>query len=291
MLKQQTTINARGSLIDLSEPQVMGILNVTPDSFYDGDRYATVETAVLQARRLLDEGAAILDIGGMSSRPGAEIISASEEIDRVGDVIVAILQEAPDAILSIDTIHAHTARTAIEMGVSIINDISGGRYDEEIVEVAASSGAPFICMHMQGMPHSMQVSPTYGDVVHEVLQYFVERVGVLRAAGVTDIIIDPGFGFGKTVDHNFELLHKLGVFGILELPVLVGLSRKSMVCRVLGVPPEEALNGSTALHMLAIERNAGILRVHDVKEAVEVIRLSQKLRSIAVLGENPDISS
>ena len=274
------TINCKGKLIDLSSPKVMGILNITPDSFYDGGARTTSEDSVNHAVKMIDEAAHIIDIGGMSSRPGADTIDSSEEIDRIVPVIEGILEVQPDTILSVDTIHASTARVSMELGAHMINDISGGRHDEEIIDVAAEYGAPFICMHMQGMPRTMQVEPAYDDVVHEVLQYFVERIDVLRGAGVKDVILDPGFGFGKTVAHNYQLLQKLGVFRFLELPILVGISRKSMITRVLNIAPAEALNGTSALHMLALQNGAGILRVHDVKEAKEVMRIHEFYESV-----------
>lgn len=282
---QQNTINAGGRLMDLKDPLVMGILNVTPDSFYDGGAYKAVENAVAQASRMLVEGAAILDIGGMSSRPGARLISPEEEMERVVPVIEAILTKHPEAILSIDTIHSLTAKRALESGAKIVNDISGGRHDVAIIDVAVQYNAPFVCMHMQGMPQTMQKAPSYTDVVHEVLQYFVERISALRSRGVKDIILDPGFGFGKTVAHNYELLAKLEVFKILEIPILAGLSRKSMVCRVIDVSPKDALNGTTALHMLALRHGASILRVHDVAEALEVIRLNAYYDTVTQSGE------
>ena len=273
MLHTQRTINVRGKLLDLDKPVIMGILNVTPDSFYDGGRYNGVVAAVAQASKMYRDGAQIIDLGGMSSRPGAAIVSPEEEANRVLPVIRELVKSNPEMILSIDTLHSKTADLALEAGAAIVNDISGGRYDAKIVEVAARYGAPFICMHMQGLPHNMQKEPHYEDVTQDVLEFFTRRIGELRNAGINDIIIDPGFGFGKTVDHNYELLGKLGILQMLELPILVGISRKSMICRVLDVKPEEALNGTTALHMLALQQGASILRVHDVKEAKETIDL------------------
>jgi len=272
-MHRQSTINARGQLLDLREPIVMGVLNITPDSFYDGGVHDTVADSVTHASSMIAEGASIIDIGGMSSRPGSEVIESSEEVDRIAPVIEGILKNHPEAIISIDTIHSDTARKTLELGAHIVNDISGGRYDEDMIAVVSEYGAPFICMHMQGMPKTMQVEPDYLDVVHDVLQFFVERVSVLREAGVKDVILDPGFGFGKTNEHNYQLLQKLGVFRFLELPILVGISRKSMICRILNLPAKDALNGTTALHMLALQNGAGILRVHDVKEAKEVVRI------------------
>ena len=276
-MHRHSTINARGHLLDMRAPLIMGVLNITPDSFYDGGAHDTVEDAVNHASNMIGEGAHIVDLGGMSSRPGSEIIDSAEEVDRIAPVIEGILKVQPKAIISIDTIHADTARVTMELGAHMINDISGGRYDEDIIAVAADFGAPFICMHMQGMPKTMQVEPVYNDVVHDVLQFFVERISVMREAGIKDVILDPGFGFGKTNTHNYELLEKLGVFRFLELPLLVGISRKSMICRVLNIAPKDALNGSTALHMLALQNGAGILRVHDVKAAVETVKIFQQI--------------
>ncbi len=273
MLHQHRTLNACGKLLDLSSPLVMGILNATPDSFFDGGKYVGVDAAVSQAMHMIEEGADIIDIGGMSSRPGADLVEPDEEQGRVIPVIREILSAKPDTVISIDTIHSSTADAALNAGARIVNDISGGRFDEKIIDVTSAARAPFVCMHMQGMPKTMQNEPSYGDVVHEVLQYFVERLRVLRTAGISDVIIDPGFGFGKSVKHNYQILNKLNVFAILEMPVLAGISRKSMICKVLKINPVDALNGTTALHMVALQNGAKILRVHDVKEAREVIAL------------------
>lgn len=273
MLFHQTTINARGRLVSLDTPIVMGILNVTPDSFHDGGRFQDRRAAVSWVGDMLESGAAVIDVGGMSSRPGAELTSPMREKERVIPVIEDLMEAYPEVVISIDTIHAATAEAALQAGASIVNDISGGRFDPAIIDVAASFRAPFICMHMQGMPSDMQRDPQYVDVTQEVLEFFTERIGTLRAKGVHDVIIDPGFGFGKTIAHNYELLARLGILKMLEVPLLVGLSRKSMVCRVLDVKPADALNGSTALHMIALQRGADILRVHDVREANEVITL------------------
>lgn len=280
MIYKQSSINARGKLIGLDKPVVMGIVNVTPDSFFDGGRYDNAKTAIDRAVTLIDEGAAIVDVGGMSSRPGAEIIDPDVEIERVMPVIEGILERSSEAIISVDTIHSSTARQAMDLGAHIVNDISAGRFDDDIIRVAAEYGAPFVCMHMQGMPKTMQADPAYNDVAYDVLQFFVERIAALREAGVKDVIIDPGFGFGKSTEHNYQLLDKLGVFGFLEVPVLAGLSRKSLICKVLMVSPEDALNGTSALHMIALQNGAGILRVHDVKEALEVIELHSFLKKV-----------
>ncbi|MDX1408717.1 MAG: dihydropteroate synthase [Saprospiraceae bacterium] len=280
MIHQQHTLNCRGRLLRLERPAVMGILNITPDSFHDGGRYLDPELAVNRAGEMLAEGAAIIDIGAASSRPGAADIPEGEETDRLLPVLEAVIKSFPDAILSVDTTRSAVARSAIEAGASVINDISGGAADPGIIEICRQYQAPFICMHMQGSPQTMQVRPQYQDVAGEVLRYFVERLRVLRAAGVVDVLIDPGFGFGKDVGHNYTLLAKLGIFKFLEVPIVVGLSRKSMICKVLGLAPADALNGTTALHMLALERGARILRAHDVQEAVEVIRLFDYYRSV-----------
>jgi len=279
----QSTINCRGRLLDLSRPLIMGILNLTPDSFFDGGRYAGVDEALRQAETMLQQGATLLDLGGASSRPGAETVPADVEKKRVLPVIEAILRRFPEAILSIDTWRAEVARAALEAGASIVNDISAGRLDDKMYETVAShSGgqrnAPYILMHMQGTPGTMQQNPVYEDVVQEVLDFFIVEIAKLRALGVQDIILDPGFGFGKSVDHNFGLLKNLHVFGaVTGLPVLAGLSRKSMICKVLKVNPERALNGTTALHIVALQQGAKILRVHDVREAMETVRLWEML--------------
>lgn len=272
-------LNCKGRLLDLSNPVVMGILNVTPDSFYDGGRLSDPDTVLYQAEKMLTEGAAILDIGGASTRPGAGEVPEAEEMKRVIPAIVAVKRQLPEVLISVDTWRASVAREALAAGACILNDISAGKLDAEMYPLAgASSGVPYILMHMQGVPQNMQQAPVYEDVVQEVLDFFIAEVGRLRAFGVTDIILDPGFGFGKTVAHNFQLLKNLGVFSsVLNLPVLAGISRKSMICKVLQVKPENALNGTTALHIVALQQGAKILRVHDVREAREVIRLWQEL--------------
>ncbi|GAB4497898.1 MAG: dihydropteroate synthase [Saprospiraceae bacterium] len=279
--EQQTTLNCRGQLLDLSRPLVMGILNVTPDSFFDGGRYSGKDAALKQAEKMLSEGAAILDIGGASSRPGAAEISEKEEFERVVPVIEVIKSHFSEAIISIDTWRASVAKAAIEAGASMVNDISGGQFDGKMFETVAALGTPYILMHMQGTPATMQQNPHYEDVVTEVLDFFIKKIEKLRALGVKDIVLDPGFGFGKTVEHNYQLLKNLHVFGsVTGLPVLAGISRKSMICKVLKVNPEHALNGTTALHIVALQQGAKILRVHDVREAVEVIKLWETLEQV-----------
>lgn len=257
----------------------MGILNTTPDSFYDGGRHQTLDAALRQTEQMLSEGAAMIDVGGMSSRPGAAQISIQEELGRVLPVIEAIAGRFPEAFISIDTIHAETARRAVEAGACMVNDISAGRFTDGMYEAVAELGVPYVLMHMLGRPETMQQQPQYGDVVQEVLDFMIAEVGRLQAAGVKDILLDPGFGFGKTIAHNFQLLQNLHVLGILPYPVLAGISRKSMVYRSLGIAPEDALNGTTALHMVALQQGALVLRVHDVGEAVQVVRLWEQLQA------------
>jgi dihydropteroate synthase len=267
-------INAGGKLLDLSVPKVMGILNITPDSFYKGSRYYTDKEILKAAVRMTGEGVDIIDIGGYSSRPGAEDISVEEEGGRVLKAIRLVSRELPEAILSIDTFRADIAREAVlECGAHIINDISGGEADGEMFSVVRSLNVPYIMMHMNGNPRTMQANPVYKDVVADILKWFGERIFSLQSMGVKDIIIDPGFGFGKTMAHNFELLRKLGDFSITGLPLLVGISRKSMIWKTLGITADEALNGTTALNAIALANGADILRVHDVKEAVQTRQL------------------
>ena len=251
----------------------MGILNVTPDSFFDGGKYQTAAHVIEQVSNMLAEGASIIDVGGMSSRPGADIISEEEEMKRVLPVIKSIVSNFPEAIISIDTVNAKVAEQSVEAGAAIINDISAGNLDEAMFETVAKLGVPYILMHMQGRPETMQENPSYEDMLTNILDFFIEKIGQLRALKVKDIIIDPGFGFGKTVNDNYHLLKNIDAFKILGLPLLVGISRKSMIYKVLNTSANEALNGTTVLNTLALERGAKILRVHDVKEAVEAISL------------------
>lgn len=278
MLEPQTTLNCNGTLVDLSAPIVMGILNVTPDSFYDGGQHLQQTTILRKVEQMLSEGASIIDIGGMSSRPGANIISVEEELKRVLPVIQLILQNHPTAIISIDTVHTKVAREAIAIGASLVNDISAGQIDKNMYKSVAELGVPYVLMHMQGRPNNMQQLPTYEDVTLTVLDFLIQEVGKLRALGVKDIIVDPGFGFGKSSSHNFQLLKKLHIFKILDVPILVGLSRKSMIYKTLGISPKEALNGTSVLHLAALQQGASMLRVHDVKEAVETIKLFELLK-------------
>jgi len=272
-------INAGGKRIDLDIPRVMGILNVTPDSFYSGSRYGSDADILKAASIMLEDGADLLDVGGYSSRPGAKDISVEEESNRVLRAIKLISAEFPDAIISVDTFRSEIAREAVlGCGAHIINDISGGDADINMFSVVESLNVPYIMMHMKGNPRTMKNMAIYEDIVADILKWFGERVFKLQSAGVRDIIIDPGFGFGKTIEHNFELLRRLGDFSIAGLPVLVGLSRKSMIWKTLGISADEALNGTTAVNAIALFNSADILRVHDVKEAVETVKLIVKLR-------------
>lgn len=273
LLPVAATLQSRGRLLDLSGPVVMGILNATPDSFYNKGAGSEPTSLLKGAEQMLQEGAAMLDIGGASSRPGAAAVPVGEELRRIIPVIELLVKYFPEAWLSADTCHAQVAAEAAEAGASIINDISGGSLDAAMVETVARLKVPYIAMHMQGAPRTMQDDPQYGDVLQEVFDYLKEKVGQCTAAGIQDLILDPGFGFGKTVAHNYALLGNLSAFRALGRPMLAGISRKSMVCKPLRVNPDKALNGTTALHMVALQQGASILRAHDVKEAMEVIKL------------------
>ncbi len=269
------TINAGGTLLDLSVPKVMGILNITPDSFFDGGRHNTVGTALLQAEKLIIEGADILDLGAYSSRPGAAAVQPTEELARMLPVVAAIAKEFPQTILSIDTFRADVAQASIEAGAHIINDISGGALDERMLPIVAKLQVPYILMHMRGTPATMQQLTDYEDVVREVSLFFGRQVAILRGLGVKDIILDPGFGFAKTLTQNYELLRRVDELHIFGLPLLGAVSRKSMIYKKLGTGPEEALNGTTVLHTLLLSKGVQLLRAHDVKAAKEAITLLQ----------------
>lgn len=256
----------------------MGILNVTPDSFYDGGQYNEVDNALFQVEKMLEEGADIIDIGGMSSRPGAEIISTDEELQRVVPVVEKIAQKFPESIISIDTIKAKVAKDAIEAGGHIVNDISAGQFDSRFYQTVADLGVPYVLMHMNGSPKTMQVNPNYDNVVTHITDFFIQEVGILRGLGVKDIILDVGFGFGKTIEHNYQLLKQLGDFQIFDLPMMIGISRKSMIYKYLNIEAKDALNGTSVLHLAALQNGGNILRVHDVKAAKEVIQLWQMLQ-------------
>lgn len=255
----------------------MGILNVTPDSFFPGSRFSGVDAILEKAEQMLEEGATFLDIGGMSTRPGAEPVSAEEELRRVLPAVEALCARFPEALVSIDTVWASVARAAVNAGACMVNDISAGRMDPDMYGTVAALRTPYVLMHMQGNPQNMQQNPQYDDVLTVVMDFLIEELGKLRALGVHDVILDPGFGFGKTLAHNYALLKQLASFKILEAPLLVGLSRKSLITRLLDVPPDRALNGTTALHLVALQQGAHILRVHDVREAAEVVKIFNQL--------------
>lgn len=271
------TLNCNQKLLDLSSPVVMGILNITPDSFHAGSRVSTVDAALDTSTKMVEDGAQILDLGAMSSRPGAEIISANEELDRILPILESIRKELPNTILSIDTIRASVAKQCLDAGAHIINDISGASIDSELLDVIAEYKVPYVLMHMQGTPDRMQAEAQYENVTMEVLAFMSNQIRKLRAKGINDIIVDPGFGFGKLDHHNFKLMKDLGAFKMFDCPILAGVSRKSTIQRTLNVDASQALNGSTALHMYLLERGANILRVHDVKEAVEVVQLWERI--------------
>ncbi|MBK8501759.1 MAG: dihydropteroate synthase [Saprospiraceae bacterium] len=278
MFWQQTTLNCRGTLLDLINPIVMGIINATPDSFYTGSRSQFVEESTIKVAQMIEDGAAIIDIGGMSTRPGALAISPKEEILRLKPVIEAIRKTFPNQVISVDTIWGEVARWALDEGVHMINDISGWTIDPSLLDVVSSYRVPYVLMHMKGTPTTMQREANYDDIVLEVLDFLIAKLGVLVERDVMDVIIDPGFGFAKNAEHNFELLQNLHVLKILDRPIMAGLSRKSTIQKTLGVDAEHALNGTTALHMVALQQGAQILRVHDVKEAMECIKLHSQLK-------------
>lgn len=282
---KKLTIQIRGTLIDLSEPKVMGILNLTPDSFYDGGKHNSTEKILQHVGKMVSEGLDILDIGAYSTKFGAQNVSEKEELDRLIPVLKILKSEYPDLILSVDTFRSEIARIAVtDYSVDIINDISAGDMDNKMFEVIAKLNVPYIMMHMQGTPQTMQLNPEYKNVVKEVIQYLSEKVRKARLLGINDVIIDPGFGFGKTIEHNYQLLKHLHDFRIFEIPLLVGLSRKSMIYKTLNTIPYESLNGTTVLNTLALQGGATILRVHDVREAKEAITLYQKFSNASILN-------
>ena len=280
LISTKTTLNCRGRLLDLSSPIVMGILNVTPDSFYDGGRYGDMDAILNRAEKMLAEGATIIDIGGMSSRPGAKEVPVDVELSRSIPAVKMLRKRFPEAFISIDTVWAEVARQAVDVGADMVNDISTSSMDDTLIPTVGQLGVPYILMHMQGKPQTMQKNPKYDNVVTDIIDFFIRKTNELRENGIQDIIIDPGFGFGKTVEHNYTILRNMGDFRILDLPILVGLSRKSMIYKVLDTTPDRALNGTTALHMIALQNGAKILRVHDVREAVEVVKLYHQASSI-----------
>ena len=272
-------MNVKGRLLDLSTPQVMGILNVTPDSFYSDSRMQTEKDIADRAQQIIDEGASIIDIGAYSSRANAEHISAEEEMNRLRTGLEILNRNHPDAVISVDTFRAEVAEQCVkEYGVAMINDISAGEMDNRMFATVAELGVPYIMMHMQGTPQNMQNEPHYDNLMKEVFLYFATKVQQLRDLGVKDIILDPGFGFGKTLEHNYELMAHLDEFSVFELPLLVGVSRKSMIYKLVGGTPQDSLNGTTVLDTVALMKGAHILRVHDVREAVEAVRMTEKIK-------------
>ena len=281
-LRPSQTINCRGQLIDISTPAVMGIINITPDSFFSGSRFNSEAAILERVGQVVDEGGSMVDVGAYSSRPGAENVSADIELARLLPALKVIRDRYPNLIVSVDTFRAEVAERVVTEGFAdIINDISGGEMDGAMFDTVARLKVPYILMHMQGTPDTMQINPTYRDVVADVSLWLSERVDKLRSMGVNDIIIDPGFGFGKTVEHNYSMLNRLDEFRLFQLPLLVGLSRKSMIYKVLDGDPEGSLNGTTALNTVALLKGANILRVHDVKEAVECVKLVSELKSVS----------
>ena len=272
------TINCKGNLIDLSTPKVMGVMNLTPDSFYDGGKLTSKKEILLQANKMLKEGATFLDLGAYSSRPGAQFVSEKEEMHRLLPVIKILLDEFPETLLSIDTFRSNVANESIYAGASLINDISAGTLDDHMFKIIAQHQVPYVMMHMRGTPETMMQNTDYRDLTKEVIYYFSERIAKARSFGINDLIVDPGFGFSKTLDQNYELFNDLELFRHLNVPLLIGISRKSMIQKKIKTTAADSLNGTTALHAIAIQKGVSILRVHDVKEAFETINLLQNLK-------------
>jgi len=282
-LKRKNTINLNGKIIDLSNPVVMGIINVTPDSFFDGGRYTTDKKVVKRAEEILEQGGNVIDIGAITTQPGSEGISTKDEISRLLPAVKAVKKAFPDAFVSIDTYRSWVALKVIEdCGPCIVNDITGGNFDANMYDTIGKLGVPYILMHMQGNPLQMQEKPEYEDIIRDISMFFTDCVKKLTKAGVKDVIIDPGFGFGKNLGHNYELLNRLDSFKVFQLPLLVGVSRKSMIYKLLGTKPEEALNGTSVVNTLALMGGADILRVHDVREAVEAVQILNTIRSTSI---------
>lgn len=267
------TLNCKGRLLIVDRPLVMGIINLTPDSFYEGSRFRGTDAILQQAARGLEQGASVLDLGAQSTRPGSARLDAEEEWARLAEPLVALNRQFPEAIVSVDTYHAAVAARAVEAGAAMVNDISGGSFDKDMISTVAGLGVPFICMHVKGSAETMHQNPQYSDVTQEVLDYFILKTAECKLAGIHDVIIDPGFGFSKTAVHNFELIKNLAVFKMLEKPLLAGISRKSTIYKTLSVTAAEALNGTTVLNTICLLNGANILRVHDVKEAMEAVKL------------------
>lgn len=273
------TINCKGQLIDLTTPKVMGILNVTPNSFFDGGKYKNKSEILLQVEKMVQEGTTFIDIGGYSSKPNAEFVSEAEELQRIVPIVHLILEHFPETLISIDTFRSEVAKVCIENGAAIINDISAGNLDEKMMKTIGKYNVPYIMMHLRGTPQTMQTMTNYENIVKEIIFYFSEKVVKARSYGINDLIIDPGFGFAKTLEQNYEVLQKLELFEILELPLLAGFSRKSMIYKTLQISADEALNGTTVLNTVALSKGAKILRVHDVKEAMECVSLFNKMNA------------
>lgn len=271
------TINCRGNLIDLSVPKVMGILNITPNSFYDGGKFKSESDILNQVKKMLFEGATFIDVGAYSSKPNADFVSEKEENNRILPIINLILKHFPSTLISVDTFRSAIAKNSIENGACMINDISAGNLDENMMQTVADFSVPYIMMHMRRTPQTMQQLTNYENIIKEVIYYFSEKINKARSFGINDLIIDPGFGFSKTLDQNYEILKNFELFQMLELPILAGISRKSMVYKALESTAQAALNGTTVLNTIAISKGAKILRVHDVKEAVECVKLMDKL--------------
>lgn len=274
------TINCNGQLIDLSQPKVMGILNFTPDSFFDGGKYHNANLVLNQVEQMLVDGADFIDLGAYSTRPGAAFVSEQEEVNRIQTILPLILKAFPEVLISIDTFRSEVAKAALDQGAAMINDIAAGMLDDQMMETVAKYNVPYIMMHMVGTPQTMQDHTQYEDILKEMMLYFSERISKAKSLGIHDIIIDLGFGFSKTLDQNYYLIKHMDYFKNLELPNLVGISRKSMLYKLLDIHPQEALNATTALNMYALDKGANILRVHDVKQAVEVVKIHQKLSAI-----------
>ena len=279
-LKRKSTINLNGRLIDLTKPVVMGIINVTPDSFFDGGKYKTEKKIIKRAEEILEQGGTIIDIGAVTTKPGADGISTKEELDRLLPAVKAVKKAFPEAFISIDTYRSWVALKVMEdCGPCMVNDVSGGNFDVHMFDTIGKLGVPYILMHMQGTPLKMQENPVYEDIIRDISMFFTDAVKKLNRAGVKDVIIDPGFGFGKTLAHNYELMNRLDSFKVFQLPVMVGISRKSMIYKLLSTKPEDALNGTSVANTLALMGGADILRVHDVREAVEAVRIINMVRS------------
>jgi len=279
LFAKKTSINLKGKLMDLSEPIIMGILNITSDSFFDGGKYINEEKYISRVAQMLDEGANIIDIGAQSTRPGAHEVGAKQEIESLIPVLNNLVKEFPKAVFSVDTWHASVAEQVVMSGANMINDISGGTFDMEMMETIAHLQVPYVLMHTGGRPEKMQINPKYDNVVKEVIYFLSKQLDKLNQLGVNDVIIDPGFGFGKTQEHNYKIMKHLDQFSFLETPILVGISRKSMIYKPLNIEPSNALNGTSALNMIALMKGATFLRVHDVKEAKELVKLHQLLNT------------